>query len=252
MKPIQSTEAIMETIVSKIQKLLALGERGGTEAEAEAAMRKVHELLARHNLSLDDVKGEAEKDEDYVKETEEGTNKQPWQRIVWAAVAELYFCSYFSQRNRGTGDLHHVVIGKPSNIAVVKYMAAYLIRTGQQVAKEAAKDSVSKASFINSFKKGYSHRIHFRVKEEIAKAKAGKVTDSSTGTALILHPLYDQTKRDLDQFFREHGINVTSRSTSSRPSNHVGYMAGKAAADSVSLANNGVGHNKAARQIGVA
>src|SRR4051794_30275940 len=46
----------MDSIVSRINKLLALGERGGTEAEATAAMRKVHELLAKHNLSLDDVK----------------------------------------------------------------------------------------------------------------------------------------------------------------------------------------------------
>jgi Protein of unknown function (DUF2786) len=40
----------MDSIIAKINKLLALGERGGTEAEAIAAMQKVHELLAKHNL----------------------------------------------------------------------------------------------------------------------------------------------------------------------------------------------------------
>ena len=40
------------TVIAKIQKLLALGRRGGTEQEADAAMAKAQELLAKYNLDL--------------------------------------------------------------------------------------------------------------------------------------------------------------------------------------------------------
>lgn len=39
-------------LIEKIQKCLELARRGGTEAEADTAMRKVQELLAKHNLSM--------------------------------------------------------------------------------------------------------------------------------------------------------------------------------------------------------
>lgn len=238
----------METIVNRIQKLLALGERGGTEAEADSAMRKVHELLAKHNLSLDDVQGETEKPEDYVEDAIEAKQRQPWQFIVWTALAELYFCHCHRRNKRSTGQISYIIIGKPSNIAVVKYMAAYIIRTSEELAREASNGAASRTAFINSFKKGLAWRLYTRVKEEIAKAKAGKVADTSTGTALILHPLYDQTKRDIEEYKSKHDINPSNARGMSGPSDSAGYYAGRAAADQVSLIANGV-ENKTTRQI---
>jgi hypothetical protein len=87
----------MNQIIEKINKLLALGERGGTEAEATAAMQKVHELLAKHNLSLDDVKESPVAEEDYVRDEAEASARQPWQDWVWTSVAELYFCKHFKR-----------------------------------------------------------------------------------------------------------------------------------------------------------
>lgn len=119
-----STETIQpaKPLIDRIQKLLALGERGGTEAEATAAMRKVHELLAKHNLSLDDVKESPVAEEDYVRDEAASSPRQPWQDWVWTSVAELYFCKHF-KRKFGS-QTTHLLIGKPSNIAVVKYVAA--------------------------------------------------------------------------------------------------------------------------------
>lgn len=49
-------------IIKKIQKLLKLAEKAGTEDEAKTAMLRVRELLAKYNLSLGDVKAFAEDD----------------------------------------------------------------------------------------------------------------------------------------------------------------------------------------------
>src|SRR4051812_832746 len=125
----------MDSIISRINKLLALGERGGTEAEATAAMQKVHELLAKHNLSLDDVKDAPTEEEDYIQDETTGAAKQPWQDVVWSGVARLYFCKHL--KRTGPDGTRHLLIGKPSNIAVAKYVAAYLVRTGEELARRA-------------------------------------------------------------------------------------------------------------------
>ena len=237
----------MDSIIAKINKLLALGERGGTEAEATAAMQKVHELLAKHNLSLDDVKDSPVAEEDYIQDETEGKRGQSWQDYIWTAVAKLYFCKHLTRS--GASGVRHLVIGRPSNIAVVKYLAAYIVRTGEELARQAASDAESKQTFRNSFKKGFAYRIATRVEEEIKNAKAGKMTDSVTGTALILLPLYDQSKRDIDRFIMASGMKVRRSSGSIEVSNRDGFAAGRSAADSVSLRGNGIGQ-KAVAAIG--
>ena len=86
-----------EDIIEKIQKVLELAKRGGTEGEANAAMHKVLELLAKHNLNMSDVEQHEEKPEDIV-ELSSDAGKQQWQAIIWNAMADLYFCRVFSRR----------------------------------------------------------------------------------------------------------------------------------------------------------
>ena len=235
----------MSHIIDRIQKLLALGERGGTEAEAAAAMQKVHEFLAKHNLSLDDVKESPVAEEDYVRDEAEASARQPWQDWVWTSVAELYFCRHF--KRKCGGDTTHLLIGRPSNIAVVKFVANYVVRTGEELARRASGGSGQ--AFRNSFKKGFAVRIAARVKEEIRLAKAGQMKDSATGTALVLSPLYDQSGREIERFMMGQGMKPRMASSRANVSDPDGYRAGKAAADSVSLRGNGVGQ-KAVVAIG--
>jgi hypothetical protein len=237
-------EINMEAIITKIQKLLALGERGGTEAEATAAMQKVHELLAKHNLSLNDVKNAPDAEEDCVMDETTATAKQPWQDYIWDSIAKLYFCRHLKRTrysgNKVTG-VQHLTIGKPSNIAVVKYVAVYLIRTGEALAKEAAVGQDSRQTFINSFKKGFAIRVAGRVAEEIQKARDGKLADSATGTALTVLPLYEQAKREIDTSIQESNIHPRApRGGRVGVSNYSGYTAGKEAANGVSLVANSV------------
>ncbi|OWK42420.1 hypothetical protein FRUB_04498 [Fimbriiglobus ruber] len=201
-------------------------------------MRKVHELLARHNLSLDDVKG-VPLEEGYAEDLTEASSRQLWQDHIWSAVAKLYFCRHF--KRTGRSGIHHMVIGKPSNIAVVKYITAYLIRTGDALAKEAAAGHDSKQTFINSFRKGFACRIYGRVDEEIKNARAGKMTDSSTGRTLIVLPVYEKANRDIAGFLASHGMHPRDARSRLAISDRAGFVAGREAANTVSLATNAVG-----------
>ncbi len=241
----------MESLILRIQKLLALGERAGTEAEAEMAMSKVHELLAKHNLSLADIPDSIEAQEAYeMTEAAEGALRQPWQDWVWSSVAKLYFCRHLKRaryQGRRTIMEHHLLVGKPSNIAAASYIATYVVRTGEELARIAADASHSKRAFIASFKKGFGHRIVSRVSEQIVKAMEGKLTDSSSGSALILSPLYKKTSAEIDAFLLKEDVHPSKAgSRAAAPSDFAGYQAGRAAAEHVSLNNNGVGRQPVA------
>ena len=51
-----------KAIIKKIQKLLRLAARAGTEAEAQNAMSRVREMLDRHNVSMSDVNSFTDED----------------------------------------------------------------------------------------------------------------------------------------------------------------------------------------------
>ena len=79
-------------IAAKIQKLLALAD-SSNEHEAASAAGHASALLAKYNLSLADLPGDASTihtghDLAFTK------CSSPWVRRVWQAVARLNFCGY--------------------------------------------------------------------------------------------------------------------------------------------------------------
>lgn len=239
-------------IEEKIRKLLALGERAGTEAEAQSAMAMAHKLLAQHNLDMDEVtRGGIEKEEDLV--TDESTpsalRNTPPTDTIYCRVSELYFCETFFRNNKRLGTRKYCIMGKPSNIAIVKYMAAYISRTMEELAitegKKAAQEMADEGITLNlrawraSFKVGFSVRIAARVREEIKSAKAGNMK-ASDGRALALMPIYDKEQKAIEIYQKEvHGEFGTCRRSMSVRSTS-GYEAGKSAADNVGLRSNSI------------
>lgn len=132
-----------DSIIRKIQKLLALGTatRNNSEEEAAAAMAKAQELLAAYNLDLAIVEQAALTPEAQARaaasekrektEIDKGALYQ-WQRDLWKAVAEANFCWYWRVRkqeeypSRKYKD-RHVVLGRESNVLATQLMAEYLI-----------------------------------------------------------------------------------------------------------------------------
>lgn len=243
--------------IEKIQKCLELARRGGTEGEANAAMARVQALLAKHNLTMAEVEDRGQTVEDYVRN--DLGRLQPWQRSVWNGIASLYFCSYFSSGKNG------VLIGKPSNAAIVRSMADYICKLGERLAAEGSAKSLEDlpddlrydaamrsmiTQFRNSFKAGFSSRIYQRCAEEIRSAKAGNMTDENTGCALVVAPLYEKTGKEIAVFLRSLGVSVRSKTQSRRISSGDGYRAGQSAGNSVSLRGNTIGGGSKRLAIG--
>lgn len=91
-----SNDEKIETIIKKINKLLALSntDKNNSEQEAISASLKVQQLLAKYNLSLADVTGERQEEEVEQSIADVGIGKK-WKFLLAEAVASNFACKHF-------------------------------------------------------------------------------------------------------------------------------------------------------------
>lgn len=232
-------------IIARLQKLLELAERGGTEAEADNAMQRVQEILTKYNLSMGDVNVARDKDEMFEQHSVTMEWNQSWIPVIYHAIADLYFCDGWNEPN-GTVDRKVVLIGKPVNVYSALYVAKIVVENGRNLARAYAQHAYSEygmnaVSASNNFKKGYASRINARCHEMIKNAKSGHVKDVETGTALVVADLYERTQKELT-LFREEVLKIKlspgAGMRGARDQDAAG--AGRAAADKQNLRADGI------------
>lgn len=241
-------------IIEKIRKILALAERGGTEAEADSAMTKVQELLTEHNLTLDAVRGKTEMT--MTREYKEYPWNQSWIRQVYSGVAGLYFCKFYYTPN-GTTNQYCYLIGEPVNIQTAQYVIDVVIATGNRLAKEHAqaarmeflewcdedekKDATGVAiSASNNFKKGFASRINSRCYTLRRKATTIK-PNKKEGNELVVADFYKRNDAAIKQYESSIGLKLVSGGGMGAATNSESYLAGGNAANSVNLRAGGIG-----------
>ena len=224
-----------KNIEEKIQKLLIMAERGGTENEMQVAMRMVQELLAKHNLEMSDVQKTEIEDEDIIQEKNDIDNNVPWQRNIYYSIGRLYFCKVYSSYSYlpfGKKYVSMAVVGKQSNVQTVRIIAEYVIKLCNELSKQPGTDR----SWRNSFKNGFQSRLSQRVTEELRQMQTviGKDREQ-TQNAIAIRDLYAISARNNDEWLKAQGINLSTGRSSTYSRNSAGYNAGGQAANNVSL-----------------
>jgi hypothetical protein len=115
-------------IFDKLKKILALAERGGTQAEMEVAMAKAQELASKHNIELGEVMAQrSEDDQADVIETDRadisfraGTKKPEHTYIVQV----LMTC--FEVRAVYVGNYKLVFIGEKTDVQLAQFCFKFL------------------------------------------------------------------------------------------------------------------------------
>jgi len=221
-------------IFERIKKLLALGERGGTEAEAANAMEMAYKLLAKYKLSMADMQESTAIFETSLKPM---SRNSVWERILYNGIAELYFGQYLvSKRVNGT---FHMVIARPENVALIHHVAQYLINTGKKLAIESTwrHPFDNKRAHMSAFCKGYAMRIAERAKEQIEEARSNGLAIEKC-TALVISHYYDQEASAIDSYMQEQKIRATHARTKQVIRSSAGFHAGKSAGSLVNLNTN--------------
>jgi uncharacterized protein YoaH (UPF0181 family) len=197
-----------ESIIRKIQKLLALGQ-SSNEAEANLAMARAQELLAKHNLEMAMIKdavvagGTVQAEEKRENTRISRSAQYKWQQMLWEAICKANFCWYsvaeVFEGKRGTKATtskvrvkRHMVLGSESNVMAVRIMGEYLEDTMERILPFPNNERLSRSAI--SWKTGCAERLAQRVVElaEQRKRESDAARSTSSGTAIVLRDVYQR------------------------------------------------------------
>lgn len=210
-----------EKVMRRIQRLLQIANRStgndgaSNEAEATQAMAMAQKLLAAHNLEYALV-NEANlgtgtsvaKEEKREKVRISRSAQYRWQRELWKALAEANFCWHsvveVYEGKRGTKSTtskipvkRHMIIGRESNVMVVRMMGEYLEDTMERLITSVGgftnRERLGRSAI--SWKSGCAGRLVERIEEQAEQRKAEGDAGTGakvTGTGLVLRDVYQK------------------------------------------------------------
>lgn len=121
------------TILTKLQKILALADKGTTEAEMATALAKAQELAQQHNIDISEVRALAKAAGEQPKGIETETayvharakkSRRPQHRYILMVLTECFGvqCVYFGSTP------HFALIGEKTDVAMARVIFAWLDR----------------------------------------------------------------------------------------------------------------------------
>lgn len=186
-----------DSVIRKIQKLLALGKRGGTEAEASTAMDMAQELLAKYNLDMAIIDkavvegGTVAAPEKREKTKIDRSAMYKWQQSLCRRIAEANYCWYWVQEVREPVGKpkdgyqkfrmvkRHLILGREANVAAVTFMYEYLVETLEDILPYPHVERLSRSAI--SWREGAAERLAERIE---AKAYAMRNPDKEASTTV--------------------------------------------------------------------
>jgi uncharacterized protein DUF2786 len=119
-----------ETILSKIQKLLALATSDNPH-EAALALSKAQALLHTHNVSMAEVQVQADQRSDlYALFSTDVGGQDLWRKELLHAIAQTTFCDLVYRRGQSVVGL----VGEKENVEGVRAMYVYVVKQLEQMA----------------------------------------------------------------------------------------------------------------------
>jgi predicted Fe-S protein YdhL (DUF1289 family) len=179
------------TILSRIEKLLALSQ-SPNENEATAAAMKAQELLMEYGLSIEEIIPKEDKtiSHEYFAEVD----MTGWYDYLMLPLAEVFDVGLF-YTGKGVARSYHIY-GRKDHMENFKRMASFLTATVETLAAEATPQKLKSRQaqkFFDSFCAGCSRRIGERL-----KAKKLSMQEESKCRALVV-----RFKEELDTYANE-------------------------------------------------
>lgn len=215
--------ANQEKIIDRVKKMLALANcSGAAEGERDNALRMAYNLLAKYNLTMDQVDAHNATPQEARESQQAKFVVYPWARSIASIVGELFFCNYYFMRS-GTGkQATHVFIGKASNAATAQYMSEFVVRS---VTREAAR---LYGSAISPEGRSFAVGVVYKLRERVREIKETLNKESSTGTEVALVNLAKAEKEANALWLAEQGIKLrTTKSSTKGVTDSDAYHAGR-------------------------
>jgi hypothetical protein len=160
------------SLFNRVKKLLALSQNNPDIHEAEAALAKAQEMIAKHNISEAFLKAETGDYGSTASITKMMIHASgrvaTWLASLAGSVSEVNGCAVYIARGRGI-----MCVGEESDIALVEILIAYLEKEVIWHCKSACADrKMNKAQgrvFANTFKMGAASTLCRRLLETKVK-----------------------------------------------------------------------------------
>lgn len=229
------TTRVGTSTLEKITKILAMTEAGrSTEAESNIAMNMALSLLAKHNLSMDDINTYSLKDEILDMESVESGTKEnftSWRSNLLRAISDSHFCYMYRDVNKKC----YALTGKKTNREAAIILYHYLSSVIEEETRRALSEYTgweSGKSFANSFRIGMVDRISNRLYEQKKQITKTAIGD---GTDIAVYDPYEKALKENQAFVKSKGINLVMRRASSSGYSGAGYSRGREAGANVGL-----------------
>ncbi len=194
----------MNAIIEKAKKLLNLKERAGTPAEAEAAARALSKLIDKYRISIAELEAAGEPAEQCV--VDETEPLLQWKRLnlykrrLCSVLCDHYGVAWW-QRAWPAGNNRRGVVwnravhlcGRASDIAVLRYMYAWLSAEIERLAAQYGGSRTERRSFKLGFVAGIERQL----------AAGRKEVEAEHG--LVLRSRIHDAKKALYEMFPEMG-----------------------------------------------
>lgn len=137
----------IQSVISRVQKLLALVSGSTNENECAAARAAADKLIQAHRLSQADLESKGESAEPYVRAVvHKGGRRLAWQEVLLSALCNHFGgCFYYTSgrvggvagqgRNGSKGESSYTVVATESDAAVIEYMFNYLSGSVDRLAR---------------------------------------------------------------------------------------------------------------------
>lgn len=212
-------------LISKIEKLLNLGNGSNYEAEAEVALARAYQLMRENNITEADVRSVSREEElgplGNSTVVDQAKQLRRWEQSVLSSLTRLFDCKLLSVHsgNRYDKKPTYYIVGREGNRITIKLMFDWI---KNDTLKKARVIGQGRASARNAYATGVAESI--RRKVNTLKSTAPK-TD-----AWGIVPL-----DEVEQFMRQDWGAIKTTSISMHIGDGLAYMQGKADGDNISL-----------------
>jgi hypothetical protein len=225
------------SVIEKIAKLLQLAEGNANVNEASVAAQKAQELLSRYRLTQADINSGFNKEDIHVEEVGLlfGKKIANWKWSIASALVKINGCKCYSAQN-AAGISHIKLVGRDSDIQIIRYFNDYLIREIDRLAAESmARGEIYGKRGSTSFKLGAANSVRSRLLDANKKIRA----EAATSSAIVKLDVAELEVADFyNNLSKKLGLRASSRATTSPETDS--YNRGHKAGSGIAL-NKGVG-----------
>ena len=252
MKPMDNA-IIDNALATKIIGLLKLAEKNNNANESASAAAAAQALLSKHRLTVADLVGTDGTPTEAPAVHEEplitGNRIAQWKSDLIAAVCRANGCRYYyaksfakygqgEQRSRREFNVSVRLIGRSSDVAVVRYFYSYLENEIERLSAIAfAGGGLTGKRDGNSFKVGVVTTLALRLAESVkasrVEAEAEAVSQGREGTTAMVR--LDAADREVDEFYSTFTKGFSSKTRSATSVNGDAYGQGRKAGEGVAL-----------------